>query len=294
MSQYIRYPQGGPSLPLSIANGGTGLSAGGSANQLLGMNSTATALEYKTLAGTTSQVVVTNATNLVTLSLPQSIATTSAPTFAGMTMTANLQAVHSGVSAGIFYDTAGLITAPGNPCIRLGDWTSTTAEFGMGMNSTTEIIVGCGGSVQNSGFGIDVGGAIRIFPGTSANQQLYFNSANSMDIGRSGSARNIYLGGTTVFNGYQRIAATDAGSATMNNNSNVLVLHFASTSVAYTVNFPSVPINGQIVSIVTNSTIGTLTLVGNGATIFGSSSIASYSMGQQWIYVTTDTAWYPL
>lgn len=56
----------------------------GTANQLLGINAGATGQEYKTLNGTTSQVVVTNASGSITLSLPQSIATTSTPQFAGL------------------------------------------------------------------------------------------------------------------------------------------------------------------------------------------------------------------
>lgn len=87
MSQYIRYPASGPSLPLSIANGGTGLSAGGTANQLLGMDSAGVALEYKTLNGTVSQITVSNpSAGNMTLSLPQNIATTSTPTFGGLNL----------------------------------------------------------------------------------------------------------------------------------------------------------------------------------------------------------------
>jgi hypothetical protein len=59
-----------------------GLSAWGSANQLVGMNNAAGAWEYKTIQGTTDQVAVAHAANLITLSTPQNIATTSAPQFA--------------------------------------------------------------------------------------------------------------------------------------------------------------------------------------------------------------------
>ena len=54
----------------------------GTANQLLGMNSGATLPEFKTLNGTTDQIIVAHASNAITLSLPQSIATTSTPQFA--------------------------------------------------------------------------------------------------------------------------------------------------------------------------------------------------------------------
>lgn len=97
------------STPLVTSKGGTGASvyvagdtiyaattgasaftrlAKGTANQVVGMNAAATAPEYKTVAGTTDQVVVTHAANSVTLSTPQSINTTSAPTFASITLNA--------------------------------------------------------------------------------------------------------------------------------------------------------------------------------------------------------------
>lgn len=51
---------------LPVANGGTGLTSLGTANQLLGMNSGASTLEYKTLNGSSS-VTVTHGTNSITL-----------------------------------------------------------------------------------------------------------------------------------------------------------------------------------------------------------------------------------
>ena len=59
--------------------------ADGTANQVYGMNSGASAKEWKTISGTANQVTVTHAANSITLATPQSIATTSAPQFAGIT-----------------------------------------------------------------------------------------------------------------------------------------------------------------------------------------------------------------
>ena len=59
--------------------GGTGLTAIGTANQFLAVNSGASALEYRTLAGTANQVIFTAST--FTLSLPQDIHTAAVPTF---------------------------------------------------------------------------------------------------------------------------------------------------------------------------------------------------------------------
>lgn len=70
---------------LSASRGGTGLSSIGSANQILGVNSGATALEYKTISGTSNQVTVTPGAGSVTLSLPQNIHTSATPTFGQIT-----------------------------------------------------------------------------------------------------------------------------------------------------------------------------------------------------------------
>lgn len=94
--------------------GGTGRTTIGSANQVLGVNTTGTGLEYKTLAnttgislgftggqitignsgvtsitGTANQILTNVSTGAVTLSLPQSIGTTSTPTFSSVTVSAD-------------------------------------------------------------------------------------------------------------------------------------------------------------------------------------------------------------
>lgn len=74
MSTYVRYPKVGlPQTPLSVANGGTGLSSLGSANQVLGVNNAGTAMEYKTISGTGSQITVTQLVGAIALSLPDSV-----------------------------------------------------------------------------------------------------------------------------------------------------------------------------------------------------------------------------
>lgn len=99
---------------VSTSYGGTGRTSIGSANQVLGVNTGGSALEYKTvqngsgiglalasnlitlsntgvlsITGTSNQVNASAATGAVTLSLPQSIATSSSPTFAQITLAAD-------------------------------------------------------------------------------------------------------------------------------------------------------------------------------------------------------------
>jgi hypothetical protein len=99
---------------ISTGKGGTGRTTIGSANQVLGVNTTATGLEYKTvtagtglnaafaagsitlsntgvlsITGTANQVIASAATGAITLSLPQNINTAATPTFAQITVAAN-------------------------------------------------------------------------------------------------------------------------------------------------------------------------------------------------------------
>jgi len=69
----------GAALP--VASGGTGQTSYTNGQLLIG-NTTGNTLTKATLTGTSNQVVVTNGTGSITLSLPQSIATTSTPQFA--------------------------------------------------------------------------------------------------------------------------------------------------------------------------------------------------------------------
>ena len=86
---------------LPIANGGTGSGSGVAATDgQVYIGSTATGLfTAATLTGTANQVVVTNAGGSITLSTPQSINTTSSPTFAALTLTAALTVANGGTGA---------------------------------------------------------------------------------------------------------------------------------------------------------------------------------------------------
>ena len=71
---------------LPVANGGNGTGTFTDGQILIG-NTTGNTLVKTTLTGTSNQVVVTNGAGAITLSLPQSIDTTSSPTFLGLSVT---------------------------------------------------------------------------------------------------------------------------------------------------------------------------------------------------------------
>jgi predicted CDP-diglyceride synthetase/phosphatidate cytidylyltransferase len=95
------YDSGWKALPSSSVGWGT-------ANQLLGMNSTADANEYKTLSGSVN-ITIANAAGSIALNTIQDITTTSSPTFAGLILTSPLAVIYggtglqSGLSGGIPY-----------------------------------------------------------------------------------------------------------------------------------------------------------------------------------------------
>lgn len=108
----------------------------GTANQLMGANSGATATEYKTLSGTANRVTVTNGVGTITLSSPQDIATSSTPTFSGLTLSAadlvntwlgtagrNLLILQSTSDNGLFFNNTG--NASGS---RVWSWIEVTGS----------------------------------------------------------------------------------------------------------------------------------------------------------------------
>lgn len=83
---------------LPVANGGTGLDGSAAANGSL-LIGNGTGYSLSTLTGTANRVTVTNGAGTITLSGPQDIATSSSPTFAGLTL--------SGLGLGIVHSSSG-------------------------------------------------------------------------------------------------------------------------------------------------------------------------------------------
>ncbi len=96
---------------LPVANGGTGQTTYTNGQLLIG-NSTGNTLTKATLTGTTNQVVVTNGGGSITLSTPQDIATTSTPTFAGLTVTSS-NTTQSTTSSALVLNANSLTTGTG-------------------------------------------------------------------------------------------------------------------------------------------------------------------------------------
>lgn len=83
---------------LNVSRGGTGLSGSSAANGTL-LIGNGSGYTLAALTGTANQVIVTNGSGSITLSLPQSIAIGSSPTFTGLTL--------SGLGLGVVHSSSG-------------------------------------------------------------------------------------------------------------------------------------------------------------------------------------------
>jgi len=169
---------------LAISRGGTGLSSLGIANQLLGVNSGATALEYKnisslltagsginitgttnatiantgvlslnsstgslTLQGTTNQVNVSTVGSTITLSTPQNIHTGATPTFSALNLSSLTlgSILFAGSSGSISQDNTNLF------------WDNTNKRLGIGTVSPGSKLAVSGNAVIGSGYATSAG-----------------------------------------------------------------------------------------------------------------------------------------
>lgn len=97
--------------------------------------------DVDSIIGTANQVIASNPTGNVTLSLPQSIATSSSPTFASLTTLGNITAGASGTNGNlILYPTTAskgtLIIQPSN---NTGNFAAAITNAAFGQNSTITI-----------------------------------------------------------------------------------------------------------------------------------------------------------
>jgi len=139
---------------LPEANGGTGLDASAVTDgQLLIGNTSDNTFDLATLTGTTDQVSVTNGNGSITLATPQDIATTSSPTFAGVTSTGDILMSGTGQIDLPVGTTAQRSGSPNSGMLRFN---SDTSQFEGYDGSSWGEIGGTGGSTGGGGGGLDI------------------------------------------------------------------------------------------------------------------------------------------
>lgn len=139
---------------LPEANGGTGLDASAVTDgQLLIGNTSDNTFDLATITGTTDQVSVTNGNGSITLSTPQDIATTSSPTFAGVTSTGDILMSGTGQIDIPVGTTAQRSGSPNSGMLRFN---SDTSQFEGYDGSSWGEIGGTGGGTGGGGGGLDI------------------------------------------------------------------------------------------------------------------------------------------
>ncbi|HVN58223.1 MAG TPA: hypothetical protein VMT63_08010, partial [Bacteroidales bacterium] len=164
----------------------------GTANQLLGVNASATANEYKTLYGTLNQVNVAFAPGSITLSTPQDIHTGASPVFAGLTL--------SGLTpnSGVYTNGTNVLTSTPPSTGILGYWTRTgsilsPSNSGDAITTTGNIYTTGSGTITSAGLLTGSAGATITGGAVSINNNSNFQTG----INTGTSTGNITLGGTS-------------------------------------------------------------------------------------------------
>jgi hypothetical protein len=156
-----------------VTRGGTGLTATGSANQILGTASSSGSLEYKTLSGTVNQVTVTNSAGGITLSLPQDVDASSDVAFETVDAASGFK-VGGAAAAGTY--------------LR-GDGTNFVASSIQQSDLPS-------GSVSGSG----TTGRIAKYTGASTlGDSLLFEGASGVGIGTTSPSASLHVNGTLRF-----------------------------------------------------------------------------------------------
>jgi len=164
------------------------------------------------ITGTTNQVIASSATGSVTLSLPQSIATTSSPTFASLTLTNPLTVANGGTGDASFTAytlICGGITSTGalQNVVSVGSSGQVLTSNGAGALPTFQNVAGTG--TVNSGTATHLA-----YYATSTNA---VSDANGASINGSytytGGAGAITMSGSTIAMGTNKITGLANGTA---------------------------------------------------------------------------------
>ena len=172
----------------------------GSANQLLGMNSTATANEYKTL-NPSSNITVTHTAGNIYLNTVQDIQTTSSPTFNALTISSLTtgNATISGLSpnSGVYTNGSSALTTSPPSSGAIGYW---SRNAGLLTPSTAGDNISTTGSVT-AGSIIKTGGLASEFlkADGSVDASAYITGNQSINFTASGDVAGSASGTTNLF-----------------------------------------------------------------------------------------------
>jgi hypothetical protein len=302
----------GTALP--VANGGTGDTSFTAYSVLCGGTTSSGPLQNVSGVGTSGQVLTSNgASSLptwqnassVTFPLQGSNESATTPTYS----------FSSSTSTGMYSSGTNTLdfAVNGSDAVRIDSNGNMLSVFGGGNTSyfgaTSARVVSNTGAFLTAWTGYSgngVGMGAQIFTGGTANG---FRADGSFGIGNGNgpsiifdssgnpsikSGFNLGIGGVLAFTNYQRVVATTGGSTTINNGANYLVLNPSGTLATYSVTMPASPSDGQPVTITSSQAITALTISPNsGQTITNPITTLVQGSATRFIYVATDTNWYP-
>ncbi len=135
----------GTGYSLATLTAGTGVSVTNGAGSITIANTGVTSL-----AGTTNQVIASASTGAITLSLPQDIATTSSPTFAGLTLSNALTPANGGTGTNTLFTQGSIIFAGASGIYSQNNsnffWDNTNNRLGLGTTTPQEKLALSSGS----------------------------------------------------------------------------------------------------------------------------------------------------
>ena len=168
------------------------------------------------ITGTTHQVIASSATGAVTLSLPQSIDTTSSPTFAALTLTAPLTLANGGTNANLTANNGGIVWSDASKLNIL----SGTATANLPLLSGSTATPAWGAYALSLGGALTTGGALTLsgafattFTITAGTSVTFPTSGTlltsaSATTGLTGTANEVLVNGTSGVATYGAITLT--------------------------------------------------------------------------------------
>jgi len=254
--------------------GASGLltSTSAATNGQLLIGSTGNAPVVANLTGTSNEVIVTNGAGSITLSLPQAIATTNSPTFAGLTLSGLTGYLYANGSSALTAST----TIPNTSITGLGTMSTQNANSvaitGGSINATT-----IGASTASTGAFTTLSASTSATVPTVAQFDNSTNVADTAFVQRAlGNFNNVYILGTAT-----TLTASQAGGAFIINAGNVTLPLVSTVPVgaSYYIrsSSPSISVLAQGSDTIF-TTGGSVTSI----TIQGGDSIQIIKNGSQW------------
>jgi len=269
------------------------------------LSTNGTLTNERVLTGTANQVVITDggAGAAVTLSLPQSIATSSTPTFGGLTLASPLTVPNGGTGAATF-TLGGVLTGNGTGAIQAttaGTSGQVLTSNGAGVAPTFQASTGAPTGAQYVTLATDATlTAERVLTGTANQVTITDNGAGStvvLSLPQSIATTSVVTFGGSIINGRERsqvVASTAGNYAVLTTDRFILKTGITGGGDSVTLPAPGSSAGTQITIIDAAGTAGTnnITVLPNAAeTINGASSFVMNTNNGAVSFITDGTNW---